>query len=373
MVLKLANNAVSTLQSSISSSATSIAIAGADAGKFPVLGAGDWHPATLKDLAGNMEIVKVTARSGGTLTVVRGQEGTAAKAFASGVKVELRATAAALLEIYTKALGDHVHTISQVTGLQTALDLKASTTDLSAALAALVDAAPGTLDTLNELAAALGDDPNFAATITASLATKLAILQPFVNVASAATADIGAAGSENVQITGTTTITSFGTAPAGTIRRLRFAASLTLTHNATTLNLPRNANIVTSADDTCIAISLGSGNWFVAEYNFNVAANERAALGLGALAVMDLTDLFYTGTSNANTNFPVGSTILVITGTTAVARNAAISPALFTSDTAFFTIVGNANAGTALTGTWRARGKIIGDSSNQYYQAQRTA
>ena len=37
-------------------------------------------------------------------------------------------------------------------------------------LAALVDSAPATLDTLNELAAALGDDPNFATTITDQLA-----------------------------------------------------------------------------------------------------------------------------------------------------------------------------------------------------------
>ena len=36
----------------------------------------------------------------------------------------------------------------------------------------LVDAAPGTLDTLNELAAALGDDANFSTTVTNSLATK---------------------------------------------------------------------------------------------------------------------------------------------------------------------------------------------------------
>jgi hypothetical protein len=40
-------------------------------------------------------------------------------------------------------------------------------------VAALVDSAPGTLDTLNELAAALGDDPDFATTITNSIATKL--------------------------------------------------------------------------------------------------------------------------------------------------------------------------------------------------------
>jgi hypothetical protein len=39
----------------------------------------------------------------------------------------------------------------------------------------LVDSAPGTLNTLNELAEALGDDPNFATTITNSIATKLSL------------------------------------------------------------------------------------------------------------------------------------------------------------------------------------------------------
>lgn len=43
---------------------------------------------------------------------------------------------------------------------------------ITAAVNSLVDAAPGTLDTLNELAAALGDDADFAATVTAALATK---------------------------------------------------------------------------------------------------------------------------------------------------------------------------------------------------------
>jgi len=40
-------------------------------------------------------------------------------------------------------------------------------------VADLIDAAPATLDTLNELAAALGDDPNFATTVTNNLALKL--------------------------------------------------------------------------------------------------------------------------------------------------------------------------------------------------------
>ena len=38
---------------------------------------------------------------------------------------------------------------------------------------ALIDSSPGTLDTLNELAAALGDDANFSTTVTNSIATKL--------------------------------------------------------------------------------------------------------------------------------------------------------------------------------------------------------
>ena len=42
------------------------------------------------------------------------------------------------------------------------------------AIASLVSSSPSTLDTLNELAAALGNDPNFATTITTSIATKVA-------------------------------------------------------------------------------------------------------------------------------------------------------------------------------------------------------
>ena len=94
----------------------------------------------------------------------------------------------------------HSHSIAQITGLQTALDAKAplaspaltgsptaptatagtntaqiaTTAFVAAAIGALIDAAPGAMDTLNELAAALGDDPNFATTVTNALASKLA-------------------------------------------------------------------------------------------------------------------------------------------------------------------------------------------------------
>ena len=44
---------------------------------------------------------------------------------------------------------------------------------VTTAISNLVDSAPSTLDTLNELAAALGDDPNFATTVTNSIASKV--------------------------------------------------------------------------------------------------------------------------------------------------------------------------------------------------------
>ena len=47
---------------------------------------------------------------------------------------------------------------------------------VTTAIANLVDASPATLDTLNELAAALGDDPNFATTVATSIGTKQAQL-----------------------------------------------------------------------------------------------------------------------------------------------------------------------------------------------------
>lgn len=85
-------------------------------------------------------------------------------------------------------------------------------------------------------------------------------------VASATTASIGATASQHVSVTGTTTITGFGTVAAGVIRFGRFTGILTLTHNATSLILPGGVNITTAAGDRFIAVSLGSGNWQVVSY-----------------------------------------------------------------------------------------------------------
>ena len=54
----------------------------------------------------------------------------------------------------------------------------ATTAFVTTGIANIVDSAPGALDTLNELAAALGDDANFSTTVTNSIATKAPLASP---------------------------------------------------------------------------------------------------------------------------------------------------------------------------------------------------
>jgi hypothetical protein len=53
-----------------------------------------------------------------------------------------------------------------------------SSADVTAAITAVVNGAPGALDTLDELAAALGDDANFATSVTNALAAKAPLASP---------------------------------------------------------------------------------------------------------------------------------------------------------------------------------------------------
>jgi len=64
---------------------------------------------------------------------------------------------------------------SNLTGTPTIPSLSGYATEsyVNTQVSNLVDSAPGSLDTLNELAAALGDDANFSTTVTNSIATKL--------------------------------------------------------------------------------------------------------------------------------------------------------------------------------------------------------
>ena len=65
-------------------------------------------------------------------------------------------------------------TLQSIANLATPAGIGAATqADIDSSIATLVDSAPGALDTLNELAAALGDDANFSTTVTNSLSLKI--------------------------------------------------------------------------------------------------------------------------------------------------------------------------------------------------------
>lgn len=93
MALKLSNNGVAKLVSSISTSATVFSVTPGSGALFPALGAGDWCPITAIRSNGAIEIMYVTAISGDNFTVQRAQEGTAALAFSANDRIEQRLTA----------------------------------------------------------------------------------------------------------------------------------------------------------------------------------------------------------------------------------------------------------------------------------------
>ena len=132
-------------------------------------------------------------------------------------------------------------------------------------------------------------------------------------IASATTTDLSTATGNYVSITGTTTITGLGTLGAGKFRFVTFAGILTLTHNATTLILPGNANITTAAGDSAIFMSLGSGNWRCVSYT------EQAGGTPGTLPVSQggtgATTLGANGVLLGNGTSPITATAVGATGT----------------------------------------------------------
>ena len=89
---------------------------------------------------------------------------------------------------------------------------------------------------------------------------KRAVANQGSDIASAATCNIAATGtSKYAKVTGTTGITSFGSAPAGTTRWIEFTGALTITHDATNLILPGAANYTTAAGDMVFGVCEGDG------------------------------------------------------------------------------------------------------------------
>lgn len=160
-------------------------------------------------------------------------------------------------------------------------------------------------------------------------------------VASAATTDLSTTIGRSLDISGTATITSFGTAPAGTWRMLRFLGVATLTYNATSMILPGQQSITTAAGDTCTVISLGSGNWLVTDYTRAITPSFLAFRSSALTGVSSISGLSL-GTQGANEGNALNLTTGVFT---------APSAGLYTF-TASISLTNLTAAGITVAGGW---------------------
>lgn len=101
------------------------------------------------------------------------------------------------------------------------------------------------------------------------------------NIASASTLSIPSDGNY-FNVTGTVTITGFSDVAIGTEITLEFDAVLVLTHHATDLKLPTQANITTAAGDVGIFRQYAVGDWKCVNYE---KANGQSVAGVAASAL----------------------------------------------------------------------------------------
>ena len=136
-----ANNCNTTLNGGITAVATSMVVTSATG--FPVPTGSQYFYCTLADAATQttIEIVKVTAVSGTTFTIVRGQDGTTGTIFASGDVVSLRLVAASLND-FPKL--DEVNTFSQAQTFSTPIAVGSGGTGLSTLTAGYIPYGNGT-------------------------------------------------------------------------------------------------------------------------------------------------------------------------------------------------------------------------------------
>jgi hypothetical protein len=196
----------------------------------------------------------------------------------------------------TTALGFTPYNATNPNGYITssALSGYATETYVNTAVSNLVSAAPATLDTLNELAAALGDDPNFATTVTNSIATKAPLTGG------------GASGTWGINVTGNAT-TATTLQNARTINGTSFNGSANITTanwgtardiNGTSVNGSGNVAIGRIYDTNFRRITNPGGGEFVTQTATVTGAIEIVFPNAAAFGMYRLVIKVYEYTTN---------------------------------------------------------------------------
>ena len=165
----------------------------------------------------------------------------------------------------------------------------ATTAYTDAAIAALSDSAPSTLNTLNELAAALGDDANYATTTTNAIAAKLPL------AGGTMTGDLILGDNVKVEV---------GSLSGGDLEIYHDGSHTRMQNNTGNLNIRTGVLSVTNVADNETILS-GTANGSVDLYHNNAKKFETYASGVSATGnVLSTTGIFGL---DANDNVEVGT------------------------------------------------------------------
>jgi len=217
----------------------------------------------------------------------------------------------------------------------TPADIGATTeTYVNTAISNLVSSSPATLDTLNELAAALGDDPNFATTVTTSIGTKLTKASNLIDLTNIVTArtNLGVDIAGTINYVHPTYTARTETGDTGILSGATIISDLDFNMTSDALGHITNFDITTLATRELTLLDLGytgsetandyvhptyigdnidvdttplTGATVVSDIDFNITTDITGhvtnANGVVVTRDLNLADLGYTGTADANT------------------------------------------------------------------------